>query len=100
MPKKGRNDKHEIRVAGEQFLTGDSISISVVFGNLHGRNFDRRSNPRVDHGNWLALMEKEFGIDLPLGATIGLFTPEGAAVEQGVIGEGVPTAAPQSLIAD
>jgi hypothetical protein len=87
MPKTdGRDYQYEVRVAGKKFFTGDSHSTGVLVGNLCGRNFDRKENPRAEHQNWLKYMASEYGMPLPFGASVTLLSPEGEEVCSETIG--------------
>lgn len=48
-------------------MTGDAHSIGVVFGNLSGRNFDRKDNPAAEHREWLQYIAAEFNNGASLG---------------------------------
>jgi len=90
---KGRDYQYEVRVEGQKFMTGDAHSTGVLFGNLQGRNFDKKDAPQAEHQYWLNYMAKEYETTLPLGAAIALYSPEGSVLQQGTIGKGLPTAA-------
>lgn len=78
--------QYELRVAGRQFMTGDKGAIGVLFGNLTGRNFDRKQDPGEDHQDWLRYMSREYSTSLPMGAVVEMLSPTGDLMEQNSIG--------------
>lgn len=81
-----RDYQYEIRIGGIKLVTGDASSIGVIFGNLDGRNFDRKGFKHQTHGEWLSNMRAEFGTPLELGARIKMLSPEGVILEESTIG--------------
>lgn len=92
---KNRDYQYHVHVAGHKLLSGDAHSTGVIFGNLHGRNFDRKADPAGEHAVWLAFMAKEMEQPLSLLDEIKLISPEGVLLQFGCIGTGIPRPDPE-----
>lgn len=90
MAQKSREYLFEVQVAGESYFTGDETSLSVLCGNLGGRNFDRKDDPGGEHQDWLADMEAAFSTPLPMGAAVVMLSPEGDVLLETTIGGTLP----------
>lgn len=66
--------ENRIELAGNTLVSGDEVSIKVVFANLTGKNFANPPSWKTQtHGQWLAMMEKEWDVSLAPGQTATLF---------------------------
>lgn len=95
MGKNSRDYQYKVLVKGQELLSGDAHSTGIVFGNLHGRNFDRRSDPATEHAAWLNYMAKEMGMLLSPLDEIKLIAPEGHLLQVGCISTGIPRTDPE-----
>ena len=86
---------YELKVRGQQFMTGDRDSMGVIFNNLSGRNFDAKENPPAAHRLWLANMEQQYDTALPFLGDIKLISPDGVLRQWGCIGDGLPRHDPE-----
>lgn len=85
-----------LHVNGERIVAGDATSVSVLFGNLDGRNFAKAEPWRTQtFGDWLGMARKEWGADLPLGAVVTTRDATGRETGRSTIGAGAPAAAQQ-----
>lgn len=76
---------HQLSVNGQQLATGDAGSISMLAGNIAGRNFLRREPWREQtHAQYLAWLGAEWGVALAAGMSVAWGpvdgSPEGEAV--------------------
>ena len=90
MAEKSREYLFEVQVAGAHYFTGDDTSLSVLCGNLGGRNFDRKDDPGSEHRDWLEHMEAAFSTPLPMGAAVVMLSPEGEVLLETTIGGTLP----------
>lgn len=80
-----------LRINGEQIVAGDAISISVLLGNLDGRNFANAEPWRSQtFDGWLRMARKEWHADLPLDAVITTHDASGTETARSTIGAGAP----------
>ena len=82
--------QYEIRIDGEKFMTGDEVSLNVVFNNLTGRNFSERICPNSDHKDWLDMMEVDFKMGFSLFSEVKIVSPENVLIRAACIGDGLP----------
>jgi hypothetical protein len=82
-----RSYRYQILVEGVELMRGDDTSISVIFGNLDGRNFTSQGLNDQTHSQWLAYMAAEFQTSLVIGASIEMVSPEGAVLAESCIGK-------------
>lgn len=99
MAEKSREYLFEVQVAGASYFTGDDTSLSVLCGNLGGRNFDRKDDPGGEHQDWLAHMEAAFSTPLPMGAAVVMRSPEGEVLLETTIGGTLPASQPAAQLA-
>lgn len=77
-----------LSVDGRQVMTGDEVSIGVVFNNVTGRNFElAKAEPwrEMKHADYLDWMSRELGVALKPGASVGMGAAGQAQSEAGVI---------------
>ena len=83
-------------IDGQEVLSGDETSIRVVFGNLTGRNFSNRADPKLEFGQWLTMMEYDW--QRPLTACLPIVVrrcADNCLVLSGYIGEGMTRQDPE-----
>ena len=76
---------YEIRVNSEVLLTGDELSVSVIYANLVGRNFETKS--AAEFFQWLSYMQAQHPLELGMGRGISMRDPDGKALFASTIGQ-------------
>lgn len=86
-----RDYQYQLKIGGEDWMTGDAYSIGIIFANLTGRNYTDK--PAQEYELYMAWMEHYY--ERKLAGPIELLSPEGNQLNSGVIGQffNSPTAA-------
>ena len=78
-----------VTVDGNVLMTGDESSIGIIYNNLTGRNFAKKTNAEAEHKGWLVYMTATYDTPLPVLGEIKMLSPTGILLRYGSIGDGL-----------